>query len=265
MVRCAATKRKGSTTQCTSNALKGLTMCGIHARAKTVTLWKEAARQDEGVVICQSLARRWLVLHQLRLAGPGVLSRKSVTNDEELVSCVEASKQYPLDYFAFEENGKVWWFDFSSIWSWSVKSVQPTNPYTRAPLTREVLTRLRECWALRSNRRLAIPAEPVPGDQRILHRWTIMCQVFHCNGFTDVSLDQLIRLGKISHSVVWRFLHDDCPLALNSSKYMLSPQLLGSNSPTYIVNSLRMLLLLVSAQKEPYSTVFAVMSAIYRC
>jgi hypothetical protein len=46
---------------------------------------------------------------------------------------------------------------------------------------------------------------------------------------------------------------------------MLSSQLLAANVPTYVVNSLRMLIRLVTLQKEPYATVFNVMSAIYRC
>ena len=64
---------------------------------------------------------------------------------------------------------------------------------------------------------------------------------------------------------MWRFLRDDCPRAAGICTYMLSAALLSANQPSYIVNSLRMLMRLVTLQKEPYITVFNVMSAIYRC
>jgi len=265
MVRCAATKRRGVTTQCLSNAMNGHSLCGTHARAKNVELWIDTHNKDQSIVMCQSLARRWLVLHHLRIAGPGVLCRKNLANDEELVSCTEASRQHPLDYFAFEENGKIWWFDFASIWAWSMKSVEPANPYTRTPLTTDIRKRLREMWALRTHRRLPVPPDPIGGEERIRHRWTMLCQIFADNGFTDVSIHQLTALGKLSHITVWRFLRDDCPLAARSCSYMLSSQVMAGNIPSYIVNSLRMMIRLLTLQKEPYATVFNVMSAIYRC
>lgn len=265
MGRCAATKKKGTHTQCTSNAMNGHTLCGTHARAKNVDLWKDMSDKDGRVVVCQSIARRWLVQHHLRLAGPGVLRRQNLGNDEEVVSGIESSRQHPLEYFAFEENGKVWWFDFASIWVWSLKSVDPVNPYTRGPLTIETRKRLREMWVLRINRKMVMPPEVQNAEERARLRLTMLCQTFADNGFTDVSLGQLMQLCKASHVAIWRFLRDDCPIASGICSYMLSAQLLSANSPSYIVNSLRMLMRLVTLQKEPYITVFNVMSAIYRC
>lgn len=221
--------------------------------------------KDGRVVLCQSIARRWLIQHHLRLAGPGVLRRQNLGNEEELVSCHEASKQHPLEYFAFEENGKVWWFDFASIWVWSLKSVEPVNPYTRGILTTETRKRLREMWVLRINRKMVMPPDAAAVEDRVRQRLTMLCQVFADNGFTDVSLEQLVQLCKPSHVAIWRFLRDDCPIAAGICNYMLSSQLLAANVPSYIVNSLRMLMRLVTLQKEPYITVFNVMSAIYRC
>lgn len=245
--------------------MKGHSLCGTHARAKSVDIWNNVSETAGQVVLCQSLARRWLVRRHLQLAGPGVLCRKDVANSEELVSYTEASRQHPLEYFAFEENNKVWWFDFGSIWVWSLKSVTPSNPYTRCPLTTDVRKRLRDMWALRVNRKLTIPADPEPGDERIRQRWIMLCQTFVDNGFTDVSLEQLLRIGKASHIAMWRFLQGDCPVAKGLCDYMLSSRLLASNAPTYIINSLRLLMRLVTLQKEPYGTIFNVMSAVYRC
>ena len=93
----------------------------------------------------------------------------------------------------------------------------------------------------------------------------MVCQTFADNGFTDVSLNELIRLGKSSHITMWRFLREDCPVASGLCVYMLSNQLTNANSASYIVNSVRLLMRLVTLQKEPYNTVFNIMSAIYRC
>jgi hypothetical protein len=106
MVRCAAVKKKGSTLQCTANAIFGHTCCGNHARAKNVTLWKDTFENDVRIVKCQAVARGWFIRHHLRLAGPGVLRRKGLANDDELVSGDEALRQHPFDYFAFVETIK---------------------------------------------------------------------------------------------------------------------------------------------------------------
>ena len=146
-----------------------------------------------------------------------------------------------------------------------MKSIEPANPYTRTPLTTDVRKRLREMWALRTHRNLPVPADPIDGEERIHQRWIMLCQIFADNGFTDVSIDQLMALGKLSHIAVWRFLKDDCLLAARSCSYMLSSHVMAANVPSYIVNSLRMMIRLLTLQKEPYATVFIVMSAIYRC
>jgi len=265
MVRCAAVKKKGSLNQCAANAVFGHSFCGTHARAKNAQTWKDVQIEDRRIVKCQAVARGWIVRHHLQMAGPGVLKRKDLANEDDLVTCEEASRQYPLDYFAFLENGKIWWFRFDTIWTWCLKSLEPTNPYTRSPLTTETRKRLREMWALRLRRGFPPSAESEIVQDRVQARWTMLCQTFADNGFTDVSMHQLMRLGKASHIAIWRFLKEDAPVAKGQCAYMLCSKLTESNSMTYIVNSLRLLMKVVTLQKEPYQTVFNVMSAIYRC
>ena len=265
MVRCAAVKKKGSTLQCTANAIFGHTCCGNHARAKHITLWKDEREKDSRVIKCQAVARGWFVRRFLSLAGPGVLCRKGLANDEELVSCDEASRQHPFDYFAFVENDKIWWFSFGTIWTWSLKSVEPSNPYTRAPLTTEVRKRLRELWAFRLHHSIAVPDEPVEPDERIRCRWVMLCQTFADYGFTDVSLGQMMQLTKQSHIAMWKFLREDSVTALSWCRHMLKTEITNTNSLTYIINSVRFLMRVVTMEKDPYVTIFNVMSAIYRC
>ena len=265
MGRCAAVKKKGSTLQCSANAVFGHSFCGTHARAKCSQIWKDIREQDIRITRCQAVARGWRVRHLLQLAGPGVLNRKDLANEDDLVTCVEQNRQHPFSYFAFLENGKVWWFDFDTIWLWSMKSLEPSNPYTRTPLTLETRKRMRNMWALRLRRGFPLPTEPTGTEDRIRGRWTMLCQTFADNGFTDVSIQQLIRLGKTSHIAMWRFLREDSTVAKYGCDYMLSNTMLNTNTPTYVINSLRILMKVVVFEKEPYQTVFHIMSAIYRC
>jgi len=268
MVRCVAVKKKGSTNQCAASAVKGHSLCGTHMRAKTVQIWKDVLENDVRVVKCQSFARRWLVLYRCRLAGPGVLKRKDLANDDDLVTCEESNRQHPFEYFAFTENGKTWWFDFNTIWVWSLKSHEPANPYTKVPLTTETRKRLREMWAYRSRNLIKVPLDPEHAEERLRIRWNFLCQTFVDHGFVDVTPGQLIRLSKPSHIAMWRFIYEDfgkVPALRSLCDYMLSPPLLRANSISYVVNSLRVLMRFVTYQKEPYITIFSVMSAIYRC
>jgi len=269
MGRCAAVKKKGSTNQCSATAIKGHSLCGTHMRAKTVQIWKDVAAADVRVVKCQALARRWLVLYRCRLAGPGVLKRKGLANDEDLVTCEESNRQHPFEYFAFIENGKIWWFDFNTIWVWSLKSFEPSNPYTKVPLTTDTRKRLREMWAYRNRNLIKVPVDSENVEERVRVRLNFLCQTFVDHGFVDVSPGQLTRLSKPSHIAMWRFIYEDLGKTQGSLRslcdYMLSAPLIRANSISYIVNSLRVLMRFITYQKEPYVTIFSVMSAIYRC
>jgi hypothetical protein len=269
MVRCAAVKKKGSVNQCAANAVFGHSFCGTHARAKSAQIWKDVQLVDLRVVKCQAIARGWILRQHLRLAGPGVLNRKDLANDDDLLTCEEATKQHPLSYFAFNENGKVWWFDFATIWVWSLKSFEPVNPYTRTPLTPETRKRLKEMWHYRIRNGYPIPQDPAEVDERMRIRWNFLCQTFIDNGFVDVTPSQFLRLSKSSHVAMWRFMLEDVENTKGPYKawcnYMLSPELLRANSPSYIVNSLRVLMRYVGRCKDPYVIIFSVMSAIYRC
>jgi hypothetical protein len=120
-------------------------------------------------------------------------------------------------------------------------------------------------WAMRGRRKLPIPAEPVVPQERINTRWTMLCQTFADNGFTDVTLSQLTRLSKGSHIVMWSFIRDDIPSARVYANYMLEPRMTNKNTATYTINSVRLLMRIVTIKKESYVDIFNVMSAIYRC
>jgi hypothetical protein len=113
--------------------MKGSYSCGRHARTRAPVLRIDLHRASP-VVRLQAVIRGWLLRRRLTLAGPGVLRRKDLVNDEDLFTCESKDRQYPLDYFAFEESGKNYWFNAKDIWSWMTRSVTPLNPYTKTPI-----------------------------------------------------------------------------------------------------------------------------------
>lgn len=146
-MKCASVRKKGSLDQCPANALFGHTLCGSHARAHTTVLWADAnASKTACIIKIQAFVRGGLLRKRLRLNGPGVLYRSGLANDEDLVTCEDKERQDPLTYFAFNENGKVWWFDYATLSNWVYRSNIPLNPYTKVPLDIDTKRRMFQIW-----------------------------------------------------------------------------------------------------------------------
>ena len=130
-MRCASVRKKGSDIQCPAKPLFGHTLCGRHAKCKNPILWSTTQHENiHHVIKLQSCIRGWLLRKRLALAGPGVLRRKEVSNDEDFNTMNEKEKVHPMDYFGFEEHGKIWWFEVKSIFQWTTMSFNILNPYT---------------------------------------------------------------------------------------------------------------------------------------
>lgn len=272
MMLCASVRRKGSTDQCGSRALLGHTLCGTHARSKAVTLWVDANREKVlAAHRIQSIVRGWMVRQRLALAGPGVLKRTGLSNDEDLDTCEETSRQDPMDYFAFTENGKTWWFDFATLWKWVQMSVEPVNPYTKVPLSVDTKRRLRRMWSVRRRFRQPVPTEPAAFQDRLRTRWILICQVFADNAFGVFSPEPFLRLTKNQYIVLFRMLRDDIQASLpTTSRYalaMIHRCLISAwtLSPTQFIlqGSYALMTMLLHAKDEP-ALAFCVFSALYR-
>lgn len=273
-MRCASVRKKGALDQCPAKALWSHTLCGRHAKCKVPVLWVDAHRPRVAPLVrCQALIRGWLLRTRLRLAGPGVLRRTALANDEDLVTCTAKDRQFPLDYFAFEEAGKVWWFDFESLWQWVVRS--PINPYTRTPLTEDTRRRLWAVWAHRSRVSETLPPEPKTVDARLAGRWAVLCRVFADNGFVDVHPGQFQTFTKADFLSMFILLKRDLAVVLHSwdpararairlcdrgirTAYRICPAL-------YRLQATYTLMLLLTLHKNPYTMVFSILSALYRC
>jgi hypothetical protein len=216
-----------------------------------------------------------LVRKFLTLCGPGVLARKDLANDEDIVTCEEKETQHPHEYFSFTENGKTWWFDFGSLWVWASRSFEPSNPYTKVPLSTETRKRLREVWSYRRRHTLPIPEESMVFQERLVGRWNVICQSFVDNGFTDVHPREFLRFSKLNFITAFQILHDDLRNAMRESDPVRAIMLTRCNrmlriaystpAPQYMLQTATMLMLIITEQKEPYLTLFMLMSALYRC
>ena len=275
MTTCASIKKKGSLEQCLAKPLVGHTLCGRHARAKYITLWADIHKNKTSKIEkLQALIRGWLIRRRLHYSGPGVLSRKNLANDEDLETCEEFSKEYPLDYFAFEENGKIWWFHFPTLWKWCLRSSQPTNPYTKVLLTQDTRKRIRSVWSYRFRNKLPLPEEPSAFPDRITGRWNIICQLFSDYGFGNIDPRMFVGMSKSQYHVVFRFLRDDMEIVYPSSnvtklfvikqcnRMIHNINLVQSN--IYVLNSAYVIMVMLLYPKDPYILAFSVLSALYR-
>ena len=143
-----------------------------------------------------------MIRNLIRESGPGCLKRSLCHNDEELVTLEEKHRQYPLDYFSFEENGKNWWFDIRTLTQLLEEKVEPLNPYTRNPLTIETRIRLRElCY---KRKILGFPLH-YPDQKRICRYkyldqiWLLISQILEENGFSNIHPELLSSMSIHQH------------------------------------------------------------------
>lgn len=273
---CVSVRKKGSTEPCITPALRGHSLCGRHARMKSPLLWTDAVdAQSSPLIQAQALVRGWLLRKRLRLAGPGVLSRKNLTNDEELVTCEPKEREHPMTYFAFEENGKVWWFSFGTLWTWARQSHEPVNPYTKVPLSQDTRRRLRTLWRYTQNQYAVAPEENSDPTQRLRCRWNVVVQTFLDNGFVDVHPQSFTPLSPNELHAMFVFLERDID-SIVSKNDPFRPRALRIcrrgieastrvNDTLYKLWSVYALTLLLTLHKDPYNMTFMVLSALYRC
>jgi hypothetical protein len=197
MNTCLACKNKTSIERCKLAPITGLAFCGVHARSKKPRIWSVVNDVDKYAVRISKVWRGYRIRRLLKLAGPGVLKRSACHNEEELVLLEDARSVHPLNYFAFEEGGKVWWFDVRSMIGCLNSGLIPTNPYTRQPLGIDTRFRLRMLYKYRINNRLPTVHEAAPRrsiNDLIQYQWMRVCQILHENGFEDLHPNTFVSI-----------------------------------------------------------------------
>jgi len=174
-----------------------------------------------------------------------------------------------MAYFGFEEAGKVWWFDFSTAWEWSTRSVTPLNPYTNIPIQHSALARLRKLHLYRRRKRLPVPAPSRDLPENVQRRWTVVAQIFRSYGFEDTHPQQFANLNHNNITAMFGFLIDDIkamPVPNRRLLALCSKGVLAAHTSnlSYLINSLNLLTIALT-DSQSYDFVFLLLSALYRC
>lgn len=263
---CASCQNISTTHRCLTSAIPGLQFCGRHVKVKTPRLWVEVNNVIPKVVLIQKIWRGFYIRKQIIECGPGVLKRFLCNNDEELVTMESKHRQYPLDYFSFEEGGKVFWFDVETIVRCVFDKSNPVNPYTRQPINLETRRRLRKIWVRRRLGRLL--------DSTKI--WIQICQILEENGFEEMNPTLFESLNRTQFSVFLNLLktdliaivaespkHRGSILALNAVKHVIK-----KHTPfTGQIDGVRkvgILLYNLLHMSNPYPICFAIMSSMTR-
>ena len=264
MAQCESFKNKQSVERCSSKSLINLRFCGKHSKMKNPRIWISSTKIYESSIKIQKIWRGYRIRNLLFLAGPGVLKRNMCHNDEELVTFEDKNKQDPLDYFAFEENSKIWWFNLNSIITWTIES--PTNPYTKQPLSLETRKRLRELYDIRF----------LDGCLRIqtdIHSKAILLsQIMEENGFPDVNYTRFEYMSRLNLIRFTNSLILNLEIKLKGSKHILIKLLdrcihqqynLYANYNFLILQYESVLLYILRSFKEKFDVCFIIMGALY--
>lgn len=277
MNQCIGCKNKDSYDRCTSASITGLALCGRHVKSKTVRIWHVVNRVEDKVIKISKIWRGYAIRRLLKLAGPGVLKRDICHNDEELVSLEPRQSIHPLDYFSFEEGGRIWWFDIRSIISCLNSALVPVNPYTRTPLTVDTRRRIRDLYRYRLQHRKQIYHSP-PGNksqQDLLEfHWLRICQILAENGFEDIHPNQFLSISRAQLYTLLVFVMRDMKALSfehpNSSKRHRYYAVLKREHEQFynfqfpMLHFASLFLMLLNDSVEPYNLCFILMSALHR-
>lgn len=282
MNTCNSCKSKTSTQRCSAKAMPGFGFCKRHIKTKSPRIWSVVNNVDIHATVIQKLWRGYSLRNFLKLAGPGVLKRSLCHNDEELITAETKDRQDPNDYFSFEENGKLWWFDIKSLYEWSTKNTKLTNPYTKQEIPIETRKRLRELCNLRRIRKLKLVQSETTDnslDESLRLYWTDISRQLDENHFEDVnpmhfiafSRNQLwvftdmlrvdMQVWAAEHNNVYSIRNKFCWLIRQCLKHQMI-HVANVNLSSYQLA--RTLSRILRFCKEPYSVCFMIASALYR-
>jgi hypothetical protein len=233
---------------------------------KTPRLWIEVNNVVPKVIYIQKIWRGFCIRKRIIECGPGALKRSLCHNDEEMVTMESKHRQYPLDYFSFEEGGKVFWFDIESIARCVFDKSTPVNPYTRQPITLETRKRLRKIWFLRRTGRIL-------DFSKI---WIQVCQILEENGFEEINPLLFESLNRTQFLVFLTLLKSDLTaivaespkhrgriLALTAVNHVIKKHT-PFNGQIDGVRKVGLLLYNLLHMVNPYPICFAIMSSITR-
>ena len=278
---CSSCKNQSSFDRCTNKALKGLILCGKHAKVRSPRIWKDLHELDNKAIVIQKQWRGYSIRKRLKLAGPGVLNRSICHNEEELVTLDDKNSVSPMNYFAFEENDKVYWFDIRSLLDNCISNINPTNPYTRQQISIETRKRLRELSVIRHVYKLEKTHDTTKQrtrDEIIRDLWINVCQIIVENGFFEMSHLYFTSLNRTQLFIFINILKQDLVAwaaehsSLSSRRYryifwmkrLLNEYNKGVDASRMSFLTATILLAILHDSLNNYPICFMVMSALHR-
>ena len=278
MSTCSSCKSKTSKEQCSAKSVGDTLFCRRHVKVREPRLWATVNNIGPKTILIQKAWRGYSVRKWIKLAGPGALNRDVCHNDEELLSLDDKKSVSPLSYFAFEEAGKVYWFDVRTIIRHCLKDL--TNPYTRQPLTIETRKRLRKLGVMRWRKKLPYHenSEKQTVSETITEQWTMMCQIIEENGFFDVRPSVFASLNRSQLYVFLLMITNDLKAwgAEHKGKYSVrhkysvwTLKIVKLFSPAvhplkiqFMVG--KVLLNILNDCPDPYNVCFIIMASLFR-
>ena len=261
---CDSVKSKNSLEKCNLKPLKNLRFCGKHSKMNNPKLWICPNKIYISIIKIQKVWRGYKIRNRLKLGGPGILNRKICHNDEELYTFEDKNKQDPLNYFAFEENSKVWWFGLDMMIKWAFES--PTNPYTKEPLSIETRKRLRELYDLNFYN------GTIKLNNDTHSKCIILSQIMQEEGFDDVNYTRFEYISRLSLVRFTETIIRELEVKLKDPKHIFI-NLLGkclknqyyfpSNNEFIIFQYTSILIYILRSFKEKFDICFIIMSALY--
>lgn len=279
MPTCAACRNKQTNDRCSRSALAGLLLCGVHSRSKIPRIWTKVNGHDNKIIRIQKIWKGYFTRKQLKLAGPGVLKRSLCNNSDELILFEPISTIHPLNYFGFEESGKVYGFDIRTIID--VLHRTSENPFTRQPLSIESRKRIREIYGFRLRKKLDNYYEHnvlrTP-EALLQNRWTQVCQIIEENGFFNIHPNLFIGLNKSQLYILLNMICNDIKVWASEHNPVLSKRF---RYLVWLKNSIKkfnkvsdlsyhsftaasVLCIILYDCVDSYNVCFTIMSALYR-
>lgn len=278
MTICTSCKNKTSLERCTNNSIPNFKLCKRHIKSKTPRIWSVVNNVEPKVIKVQKIWRGYSVRNWIKLAGPGVMKPSIRNNTEDMFSMEE--KVHPLEYFGFEEEGKVYWFDIRTFLQYMATAKELVNPYTRKPLTHETRKRARTLSIFRRIRKLPVYCN-VQQVETIIEKtstlWKTVSDIIEENGFADINPLIFESLNNVQFFILMTMISNDAKAWAAEHKSIQSQRWKYFNWLTKLAKFVytsdrvsssyscgKVLSTILCDSVEPYSMCFIIISAMYR-
>lgn len=246
---------------------------------KNPRLWTAINNVDEKVTLISKVWKGYKIRKLLELAGPGVLDRSKCINTDEPVTFDSVKSIYPLDYFGFEEQGKVYGFDVRTLFDTLDRKCE--NPFTRQPLSIDVRKRVRYMYGYRLRNKIPMFYEnnAIQTREFVLHsRWLQICQIIEENDFYKIHPNIFLTMNKTQLYILMSLICNDMiTLAAehknkNSMRYKYTVWLTSLKNKFDVIQTAEeyafcistIFLTILHYSVEPYNFCFIIMSALFR-